>query len=391
VKRYLAILAAAVLVIVVGVAGLAWLVDPYAYWNAPVIDGVNRYRPAAGKHMLAVKLRQYERMRPNTLVAGNSRVYVGIDPGSTAWPPEMQPVYNLGLPSVGMRNVVQVVETALFTHQPRALFVGLDFMNFTVEQADWHKGGPVALASRPDFADRAALVAKLLLSFDALGDTAAALAEQHSASPETITPAGFYGSGVYPGIVAEEGHAALFRQRSRENLKYFIAGPKRVRWGPEQNPEFDALEDLVRTAKAQRISLTFFTYPYHADLLLSYRKAGLWPAYEDWLRDLAAFSARTGILTYMFTRIDEVTGEAVPEEGDTKTHMRWYWEAGHFKPALGDRMTLIMARSFDDRLLLTPDTVEARIRDLREGLDTYGEQHPEALHRIDEAFEDASR
>jgi hypothetical protein len=391
VKRYLAILAATVLVIVAGVAGLAWLVDPYTYWNAPVIEGVNRYRPAAGKHMLPVKLRQYERMQPNTLVAGNSRVYVGIDPESSVWPSEMQPVYNLGLPSVGMRNLVQAVETALFTHQPRALFVGLDFINFTVEKADWRKGGPVVLPPRPDITERAALAAKLLLSLDALTDTAGALVEQHSASPETLTPAGFYGIGKYPAIIAEEGHAGLFRQRNRENLEYYLAGPKRVRWGPEQNPEFDALEDLVQTAKTRRIALTLFTYPYHADLLLSFQKAGLWPAYEDWLRDLAAFSARTGILTYMFTRVDEVTGEAVPEDGDTKTQMRWYWEAGHFKPALGDRMVLIMNTSLDDRLVLTPDNVEARIGELRDGLAAYGEQHPEAVRRIDAAFEDAAR
>lgn len=390
-KRYLAIFAATTLLLLAGVAGLAWLVDPYAYWNAPVVEGVNRYRPASGKHLLAVKLRQYARLKPNTLVAGNSRVHVGIDPGSSSWPAGMQPVYNLGLPGVGMRNVVEAVETALFTHDPNAIFLGLDFMNFTVEKADWRKGGPVRVPPPPELPERAALAAKLLLSLDALGDTAAAIAGQRARFPETITPAGFYGTGEFPGIIAEEGHAALFRQRDRENMAYYLAGPKQVRWGPEQNPEFDALEDLVQTAKRRQISLTFFTYPYHADILLSYRKAGLWPAYEAWLRDLAAFSARTGIITYMFTRIDEVTGEAVPPAGDTRTHMRWYWEAGHFKPVLGDRMILIMNTSLDDRLVLTPENVEARIAELRDGLVAYGKQHPEVVHRVEQAFVEATQ
>ena len=157
------------------------------------------------------------------------------------------------------------------------------------------------------------------------------------------------------------------------------------------NPNFAGLQRLVDTAKRKRIAVVFFTYPYHADILLSFRKSGLWPAYEDWLRDLAAFSARNHVLTYDFTRIDEVTGEAVPAPGDTKADMKWYWEAGHFKSALGDRMIMIMNTSLDDRLVLSPENVDARLAELREGFAAYDKQHPEALRRIDEAFEGAAQ
>jgi hypothetical protein len=37
--------------------------------------------------------------------------------------------------------------------------------------------------------------------------------------------------------------------------------------------------------------------------------------------------------------------ESVPAKGDRRTEMRWYWEAGHFKSALGDR---VLARMFAD-------------------------------------------
>jgi hypothetical protein len=387
-RRYLVIFALTATLVVAATAVLAWFVDPYAYWNAPRVEGVNRYRPASGKHLEAVKLRQYARLSPNTIIAGNSRVDVGFDPASSAWPQGMQPVYNLGFPGYGVEGVARTIEKALFVSQPRVIFVGLDFLDFRL---DGDERAEVTPLSSPDWQETLALDAKLLISIDALTDTLSALAEQRARYPADITPQGFNSLSEYHSVVDAEGHAALFRQRNRENIKAYLKGSKTVRDAGGGNPNFAVLQRLVETAKRKRIMLVFFTYPYHADVLLSFQKAGLWPAYEDWLRDLAAFSARNAVFTYDFTRIDELTGEGVPPPGDTKTDMKWYWEAGHFKSALGDRMILIMNTSLDDRLLLSPENVDARLAELREGLAVYGQQHPEALRRIDEAVEGATR
>jgi len=386
-RRYLVIFALTATLLVASTALLAWFVDPYAYWNSPTVEGINRYHPASGKHLEAVKLRQYARLSPNTIITGNSRVDVGFDPASSAWPQGMQPVYNLGFPGYGVEGVVRTVEKALFTSQPRTIFVGLDFLDFRLDGDEQVR---TERLSAPDWQERAALDAKLLISIDALTDTFSALAEQRARYPADITPQGFNSLSEYHSVVDAEGHAALFRQRNRENIKAYLEGSKTVRRPGGDNPNFAMLQRLVETAKRKRIVLVFFTYPYHADILLSFRSSGLWPAYEDWVRDLAAFSARNHVLTYDFTRIDEVTGEPVPAQGDTKADMKWYWEAGHFKSALGDRMIMIMNSSLDDRLVLTPESVNARLSELSEGLAAYGKQHPEALQRIDEAFEDAA-
>lgn len=388
-RRYLVIFALTAVLLVAATAMLAWFVDPYAYWNSPTVEGVNRYRPASGKHLEAVKLRQYARLSPNTIVTGNSRVDVGFDPGSAVWPKGMQPVYNLGFPGYGVEGVTRTVEKALFVSQPRTIFIGLDFLDFRLrgdERAQRKKPLP-----SPDWQDRLSLDVKLLISIDALTDTLSALAEQYKRYPADITPQGFNSLAQYHNLVDTEGHAALFHQRNRENIKAYLAGSKTVRLPGDGNPNFAALRNLAETAKRKRIVLVFFTYPYHADILLSFRKTGLWPAYEDWLRDLAAFSADNHVLTYNFTRIDAVTGEPVPVRGDTKTTMEWYWEAGHFKSALGDRMIAIMNASLDDRFLLSPENVDMRLSELREGLDAYGKEHPEGVLRIDKAFREATK
>ena len=39
-----------------------------------------------------------------------------------------------------------------------------------------------------------------------------------------------------------------------------------------------------------------------------------------------------------FSGFSPYADEAVPLPGDTHSEMRWYWEAGHFKKSLGDRL-----------------------------------------------------
>jgi hypothetical protein len=43
-----------------------------------------------------------------------------------------------------------------------------------------------------------------------------------------------------------------------------------------------------------------------------------------------------------FAQESAVSREPVPPPGDRHTQMRWYWEAGHFKSELGDRLVARM-------------------------------------------------
>ena len=73
---------------------------------------------------------------------------------------------------------------------------------------------------------------------------------------------------------------------------------------------------------------------------------GLWPAYEDWKRELVrrvdAARGTMDIELWDFTGFSPYTEERVPRPGDTRTELQWYWEAGHFKKSLGDQMLVNM-------------------------------------------------
>ena len=84
-------------------------------------------------------------------------------------------------------------------------------------------------------------------------------------------------------------------------------------------------------------------YPYHAQLLLLFQETGLWLAFEDWKRLLvrtideerAAGRLRGEVTLWDFSGISEPTTETIPMPKDRTTELRWYWEGGHFKAALG--------------------------------------------------------
>ena len=385
-QRYLVIFSLSAVLLVAATALLAWFIDPYGYWNAPVLEGINRYHPASGKHLLAVKLRQYARLQAKTIVAGNSRVEVGIDPAGPNWPRSFQPVYNLGLPGKGTSAVLAAVESAILESEPQRVFVGLDFLDFRIAEADWRNPRPRRATEAPSISDKLVLGAKLLVSLDALTDSFSAIAEQHQQYPATITPQGFNGLSEYNTIVAIEGHAALFEQRNRENLKSYLTGPKQVRWGGGDCPDIRDLKRFTMLAKQRGIAVAYFTYPYHVDLLLSFEKTGLWPAFEQWVRDLAAFADENHVNIYMFTRLDQVTTEPVPDGGDRTTRMRWYWEGGHFKASLGDEMVALMTKPVDKRLLLNGRTAEAQLAELASQLVIYEHRNPEDAARIERAY-----
>lgn len=390
-SRYLTLFSVVVLTVLAATTGVAWLVDPYAYWNTPVIDGVNRYRPASGKHLLQVKLRQYERLQPTVLVAGNSRVDIGINPASAAWPDGTQPVYNLGLPGYGTEAVVDSIDAALRAHRPARIFIGLDFLDFRIDRERRREKPSRESTNEPKIGQQLKLTIKLLVSLDALKDSAAGLAEQYKRYPADITPQGYNGLEVYNAIVAAEGHAALFEQRNVENMKSYLTRSKNVRLdNGATHPAFAALAGLAERARQQEVELVLFTYPYHADLLMSFELAGLWPAYEDWVNDLAAFSARIGLRTHFLTRIDEMTTEAVPEKGDNKTKMQWYWEGGHFKSSLGDKIIASITASTDSTVL-TEENAGDYLAGLKANLARYRNENPAGAERIAAAYKRAIR
>ena len=112
------------------VAAFNVLVDPYALfevWRAP---GFNDDKPMAESRLRTSKPYQLMRARPMTLVAGNSRPELGIDPRSPCWDEADRPVYNAGVPGVGVYEQARLIQSVLAQGETRRVVWGLDFLDF---------------------------------------------------------------------------------------------------------------------------------------------------------------------------------------------------------------------------------------------------------------------
>ena len=112
-----------------------------------------------------------------------------------------------------------------------------------------------------------------------------------------------------------------------------------------------------------------------------------------------AESARTRgtrVTVWDFACPHPLTAERVPVPGDLRTEMRWYWEAGHFKKALGDvvldkALALnALDKSPDFGVSLRAANIDQRITHCRSALATMRKQFPELTREATELANAAS-
>ena len=382
--RYLWAWLASTVALLGAVVAINLVVDPYGLFRIIDVAGLNRVKSQASERGPLFKHTGVERMHPSGLVLGNSRAEIGFDPDSPAWPAWARPAFNLALPGAGISAVAGDFDRALRGVSPKLVVVGLDFVDFRVDPTSDDTFNALAANADPllDVRERASA----LLTMNALVDSLATVKAQHEPYPTSLTDAGFNPKRDYVGIARREGYFALFRQRDQENARTYSRGPKSIfQAGGRSAPGFDAVDRIIALARARGITLRFVIYPYHAHTLTLFHLTGLWPAYEDWKRELVrrvdAAHGTMDVELWDFTGFSPYTSESVPPPGDTGTELRWYWEAGHFKKSLGD---LLLANMLDAQIdgerwgrRLTGRDFEDDLREQRTARDHYERSHPE--------------
>jgi len=326
-------------VLLANVAAVNLVVDPYGLFRVVDAPGINRLKSQASERGALFKQAGVARMQPRALILGNSRAEIGFDPESPAWPEWARPAFNLALPGAGIAGVAGDFGRALHATRPRLVVVGLDFVDFRVDPsaADGFTLDGTAADPWRDFRDRCSA----LLTMSSFADSLATVRAQHAPYPTGLTDAGFNPKRDYLGIAQREGYFALFQQRDQENALNYWRGPKLVfRSGTRSSAAFEAVDSIVALARSRGIAVRLVIYPYHAHTLTLFHLAGLWPAFEDWKRELVRRTdvARrdADIELWDFTGFSPYADEVVPPPGDIRTELQWYWEAGHFKKELGD-------------------------------------------------------
>lgn len=364
------------------------MVDPYDYWGLPRLKHVNEFKPHVSRHQGVVKPKQWKNMNAAVLVIGNSRVQVGFDPQSMG-----ERVYNFGMPGVSLSAQARILKGLDESQLPEKIFLGLDFLDFRVSEKQWLKahapsGGSIS------FWAKAQRLTQIALSLDAAEDALSTVFEQLKRHPRNLRQDGFNPMKDFNAHVSNVGHFGLFAQKENDYLKDLATGPKQVIWPVRgQSSAWRALDEIQQWAKEHDIELILFTYPYHAQLLDAFDQARLWPAFEQWKAELLNRVDRYAVIVWDFSLYTAETMEAVPKKQDRKSYMKWYWEAGHFKAALGEKMMRRMTGEVDDLFgkKLQSEFLAQHLEEERVKINAYRSAHPNDARRIGETLAQFSK
>jgi hypothetical protein len=318
------------------------LMDPMGVFPSPRIAGVNAVKPFLDHHRELTRYQGALRICPDTGIFGNSRAGIGLDPDSPAFAAAGLSAFNHAVPGTGGRTIYQqILWLQAKGCLPGTALLGVDFFDFF--------GGSVprplpTLATHPAPRRDAQLLAESVFSTSGLVDSVSMLWMQRAKYPSILTERGFNPLLSYIPEIETGGHYALFRQRATENVRSWTRKPRQLR--PEDGAESDdelMLEASINRLLASGSTVHIIIYPYHAQFRMLMERLGMGDLFSAWKRRVLASAERLSsqggtISVWDFSGISEETLEPIPARSDRRTHLRYYWEAGHFKKELGDKL-----------------------------------------------------
>ncbi len=374
--HYLGIAAATLTGMSLVCVALTVFVDPYRMFGTPPINHLTTLKPRIYQQIELSKVRQLDRTAPRTLLLGNSRTQNGLDPQSDIWPASFLPVFNAGIAGRDLFTESRMLDEALASAPVTTVILQVDFPDFLSSPTTTDTDRPLSQNELRLKVDRDGRpnpqrlpqllqdMASTTLTIDTLFDDLQTLMDQNPSTSVTVTPSGFDPLHEYSSDVRVVGYSGLFAQKNMAYRAQYAKVPHPDFRQPYQIDAFRALERILQTTRKRGVRLIIFIPPYHADLLKIIRDNGLWPTFENWKRavvHVVAAQEHGGheIELIDFSGYSRETMEAVPGPGDLKSQMHWYWEAGHFKSALGEVMLERMISGVGDfGQSLTPDTLE---------------------------------
>lgn len=341
-KCYLRWTLATCLLALAGTGLLNILIDPLGVFGSPRIAGVNSIKPYLDHHRHLSRLVAARRICATTGIFGNSRAEIGLDPLSPALLEHGVDAFNHAIPGSNANTAYrQLLWLEASGCLPEQIVLGVEFFDFlggspAGSLPTLHTDPPPALDGR--------FMAESVFSITGLRDSLSTVIAQRADFAATMTERGFNPLHNYLQEVSRNGHHVLFRQRAEENLRNWSGRPRRLL--PLEGGASDdamAVDAIIARGTAAGSRIVLIVYPYHAQIRLLLERIGLGELFSEWKRQvyqLADRHAANGaqVEVWDFSGISSETLETIPVPGDRRTHLAYYWEAGHFKKELGDRL-----------------------------------------------------
>ena len=393
-KRFLACWTLVFLALALLVSAFDITVDPYRAFDMPLMKGFNARKGAASDLEWPYKAYEVQRIAPRTVLLGSSRVALGMDTQSAAWPKEYRPVYNLGLPAAGPYVWFRYLQHLMAVRVPETVIVGLDFEYFLDVIESRHSAFgkfESRLSVKSDgtlnmSADRQHVLDLLQfsLSYDALSDSVS-------------TVIGNVQGVTKDTILGNESDAEELRVRADTGtfpwMQWInVIDVRRLVGGRNQFAMVD-IQDLLYLCKSHGTHVILYIHPMPADMLEMIDMMGYWPMFEGWKRELlsmvSAYDRQGGRATlWDFSDYDTYSTDTPRQDGRV---LPWFWESWHYRKALGDLVVgrIVGQSELPFGIFLLPDRLEGHLTQIRERQREYRASHPADVARL-KAVHDAA-
>ena len=350
-SRYLILLAVVTVAVAGGMTALNYIADPYGIHHYGQAGDWTKSRPSIRLLERLHKAHAIRDAKADTLLLGNSRVIVGLDPQHPSLP---QPAYNLGLGAANIYECQRYLQHAIHLHPPKLVIVAIDkgmFHAAAAPEGDFDEarlsvfanGQPNTSWQRVDVPDTLFSLNAVLASATTLAARGPRVTYAHGLRDEALMRPYLSTAKV---LVENERWKAM----SRKFEMLDASG---------QNAQFAAFRTILRVCAGAGIDVRVFTNPLHAGMLeIEY---GDGRDFEAWLRQVAAVVAeesatnRREIPFWNFYGYNSITTEPFPDKSQPRSTLQNYWEISHYRKPIGDLVLSRVMGHSDPRLDAMPD------------------------------------
>src|SRR4051795_1463032 len=127
---YLLMVAGTIIVLAVATIVLTIFADPYRMFGTPTVRGLTELKPRAAEQAGIARTYQLERVAPKTLLLGNSRTEIGLDPMSVQFPVAQRTVFNAAYPGRNVCTSLLMLRDAMAVRIPDKVILGVEFQDY---------------------------------------------------------------------------------------------------------------------------------------------------------------------------------------------------------------------------------------------------------------------
>lgn len=325
--KYCGILLTAFITLLLAVATINYVVNPYLMFE----DALSYFdkKPEADSRVRTFKKYQGENGDYQTVIIGNSRVEMGLDPKSALF--KYSPVYNAGVPGLSLQGQLAYGQNVIASNPIKQVFIAVDFVDF-LSRPEKHEYSPYVF-EQDLFSDYSAS----LLSLDALVSSFYTVVNQ-SQFASTRTKEGFNPGNDYIPILQYEGQDVLTSQKLKSLSEQLSA--QAYDSDLQKSDAYSPLNNLLSKVSEyteQGIAVTVFINPYQDLYYDALRKQNLFDGFATWKVDMESV-LKNKVHYFDFTDLGLRHSSTLNKDNK----LMYFWEPAHYKKGLGDVMLIEM-------------------------------------------------